>query len=164
MSARTWLYVAAGVAGLVVAQRVLAGASAVGGVVGSVAGAVGSALQTVNPFNPGNVVNATANTVWERITGRPGQTIGLSIEELFTNKPASITYSADADDAYLGAAMRAAEPSYFQRRQAVRDAGPWSAVDQEDADMGAAMRSGGFDYITPPNLGAAWPASIPRRP
>lgn len=160
MNARTWLYVAAGVAGLVVAQRVLAGAASVGGAIGNVAGAVGSVLNTVNPFNPGNVINTTANTVWERITGRPGQTIGMSIEELFTNKPAAIPYNADADDAALGAAMRANEPSYFQRRATARTAAPWTAVDQEDADMGAAMR--GFEYVGP--SGAAWPASIPRRP
>lgn len=162
MKPRTWLYIAAGVAGLVVAQRVLAGAASVGGAIGTAAGAIGNALQTVNPVNPDNVFNRTANTVWERITGRPGQTIGLSIEELFTRRPASIAYDADADDAALGAAMRANEPSYLERRATARNAGPWTAVDQEDADMGAAMR--GFDYVGPPNLGAAWPASIPRRP
>ncbi len=162
MNARTWLYVAAGVAGLVVAQRLIAGAASVGGVIGSVVGTVGTALNTINPVNPDNVFNRTANTVWERITGRPGQTIGLSIEELFSRKPASIAYDADADDQALGAAFRAKETSYFQRRATARNAGPWSAVDQEDADIGAAMR--GFDYVGTPQTGAAWPASIPRRP
>lgn len=161
MNGRTLLYVAAGVAGLVIAQRVLAGVATVGGAIGTAAGAIGQALNVINPVNPGNVFNRTANTVWERITGRPGQTIGMSIEELFTNKPAAVPYNADADDAALGAAARANEPSYFARRATARNAGPWTAVDQEDADMGAAMR--GFEYVGP-QTGAAWPASIPRRP
>ena len=161
MNARALLYVAAGVAGLVIAQRVLSGASAVGGAVGTAAAAAGRVLNTVNPTNPDNVFNTTANRAWEWITGRPGQTIGLSIEQLFSGKPATVAYDADADDWALGQAMRAAEPTYFTRRATARDAGPWSAVDQEDADMGAAMR--GFEYVGA-NVGAAWPASIPRRP
>jgi len=162
MSPRNWALIAAGVAGLVIAQRVLAGASTVRGAIGTVAGAVGNVLSAVNPVNPDNVVNRAANSAWETITGRPGQTIGLSLQELFTYRPSTNTYNADADDAALGAAMRAAEPSYFARRATARNAGPWSAVDQEDADMGAAMR-GAYEVPSQP-LGAAWPASIPRRP
>jgi hypothetical protein len=163
VNARALLYVAAGVAGIVLAQRIISGATSIGGAVATGARAVGDVLNQVNPLNRDNVINRAANTAWETITGRPGQTIGLSIQELFTRTPASTAYDADADDWQLGQAMRAAEPSYFQRRETIRNAGPWSAVDQEDADMGAAMRGLAIAPIPQPT-GAAWPASIPRRP
>lgn len=163
MNARAVLYIVAGVAGIVIAQRIISGATSIGGAVATGARAVGNVLNQVNPVNPENIINRAANSAWETITGRPGQTIGLSIQELFTNTPASVAYNAEADDWALGQAMRAAEPSYFQRRETLRTAGPWSAVDQEDADMGAAMR--GVELAPAPQpTGAAWPASIRRRP
>jgi hypothetical protein len=167
VNVRTVAYIAAGVAGLVVATRLLRGASSIGSAVGSTVSSIASgavaAVQTVNPLNPGNVFNRTAETLTERITGVPGDTPGLVIERWLTGKPAApARYDADAEDAALGAAMRAAEPSFFERQAARRAAGPWTAVDQEDADEGAAMRGAAFPTEYP--TGAAWPGSIYRRP
>jgi hypothetical protein len=141
---RTVVLVVAGVAGALIAARVIRGASSIGEAVQGAAGAavqgIGRAANAVNPFNNNNVINRAANSIWETITGRPGQTIGLSVQEWFTPRAVSrapAMYSADADDAALGAAIRAAGPP----RGALRTPPPgWTVQDQEDADEGAAMR------------------------
>lgn len=166
VSIRTVAYVAAGVAGLVIATRLLRGASSIGAAVGStvstLASGAAAVAQGVNPLNRGNVFNRTAESLTERLTGIPGDTPSLVIERLIGRPAAPGRYDADADDAALGAAMRAAEPSFRERQAARRAAGPWTPIDQEDADEGAAMR--GIPFPTESPTGAAWPGSIYRRP
>lgn len=158
MKPQTVVLIVAGVAGALIAHRVIRGAASVGGAVvdagRTVVDVVRGAAAAVNPLSGDNVFNRAANSVWETVTGTPGRTIGMSVEDWL--KPRAVTrapavYNPDAEDQYLGKIARAAGPP----RGALRTASAaWSAIDQEDADVGQAMRGGdltraGFSDVYP---------------
>lgn len=119
--------------------RVAKGAPTVAAAVDRVAAA---AVEAVNPASPNNLANRAANAITATVTGDPGMTPGLWLENLFKGNGGNVdgdrlladfSGTWDRDDADLGQAgrtlMRRAEPT------------GWTAADQDDADLGFAMAS-----------------------
>lgn len=117
-------------------------AEAVGDTVAAAGRAVSATVDAVNPVNPENVFNRAANSVTATLTGDPGMTPGLWIENLFKGNPGEndgsklLDYfsTIDQEDADQGAAGRQLA-QHMERRP---DLYLWPA-DVEDAELGAAM-------------------------
>lgn len=113
---------------------------------------VAGALNYVNPASPNNIINRGVNTVVETVTGRPGETLGTWIYDLF--HPEEAAGSPDPYVAGGGEHLRIASGlGTPAEREAFRAGIDYigesaDAIDEEDRAQGYYMgQSSGAAYL-----------------